>query len=80
MDQVGHAWVITQSFALSAVVAQTAVECSAESNAYITNIYSVLCDVAHEPRFVFTIGGNARFINAIYRTRLLEEHVAELGY
>lgn len=69
------AWNITQSFALNVVIAQTAGNYSTKTD-HISKIYSVLCDVTNDPRFGFTIGGNARLIKAIYRTLLLEEQIS----
>jgi hypothetical protein len=69
------AWVITQSFALNIVLAQTAGN-HGSSMDHISKVYGVLCDVTAEPRFGFTIGGNARLIKAVYRTLLLEEQIS----
>ena len=69
------AWIITQSFAQDIVLAHTAGNDSATTD-HISKIYGVLSEVAAEPRFGFTIGGNARLIKAVYHTLLLEERIA----
>lgn len=73
------AWVITQNFILSNILAQTANKCTTASNAHITKVYEVFCDVTSEPRFGYTIGGSSRMLKSIYQIRLLEEQVSMAG-
>jgi hypothetical protein len=73
------AWIITQNFALSNVIAQTVGNCSAATD-NIAEVYDVLSDVMARSNFGFTIGGTTRLIKAVYEIRLLEERMASAGY
>ncbi|RDW58604.1 hypothetical protein BP6252_13080 [Coleophoma cylindrospora] len=70
------AWIITQNFSLSYVIAQTVGSCSETADNNKTDIYNVLCDVMARPGFGYTVGGTARLIKAIYKARQLEEQIA----
>jgi hypothetical protein len=73
------AWVITQNFVLSAVLAQTVTKCGAEksadsaSAASIADRAQVLAAVMERSTFGFTVGGTARMIRVINQIRVLEE-------
>ncbi|KAI1610221.1 fungal-specific transcription factor domain-containing protein [Exophiala viscosa] len=73
------AWNITQSFVLDMVLAYTAVHPSTTTD-HISKLSGILGNVTREPRFGFTIGGNARLINTIYRILLLEEQFSAARY
>ncbi|RDW56511.1 hypothetical protein BP5796_13152 [Coleophoma crateriformis] len=74
------AWIITQNFALSYVIAQTVGSCSATAANNNIDIYDVLCDVMARPGFGYTIGATARLIKAIYKARQLEEQMTAAGF
>jgi hypothetical protein len=74
------AWIITQNFALSSVVAQTVSNCSAASTNVIAEVYGVLIGVMAGFEFGYTIGATARLSKEIYQIRLLEEQITAAGY
>jgi hypothetical protein len=77
-----EAWVVTQSFVLSHVIAHTAhkpytlaVSHNHNEDSNSENMYDVLCDTAASSRFGYTIGGTGRLIKALYRIRRLEAQI-----
>lgn len=74
------AWVITQNFALSSVIAMTVGSADEKSSDHIGEIHHILGDVMSGPSFGYTIGGTARLFRMIYKTRQLEEQLAITGY
>ncbi|KAI1622108.1 fungal-specific transcription factor domain-containing protein [Exophiala viscosa] len=72
----GHdAWVMTQTLAMFAIIAQTTSNHSRTSTGSLSEISHVLHDAMAHPRFGYTVGGNARLLNAIYQVRYLEEQI-----
>lgn len=73
----GHdAWVMTQTLAMFAIIAETTNAHSRTSAGFLAELGLVLRDVMGHPRFGYTVGGNARLLNAIYQVRQLEEQLA----
>lgn len=73
------AWVVTQNFVLSMVLAHTAGRRSLSTMDSIANLYSVFSGVTRRTDFGYTIGGTARLIETIYKIRLLEEQILSAG-
>ncbi|KIX07403.1 uncharacterized protein Z518_02056 [Rhinocladiella mackenziei CBS 650.93] len=74
------AWIITQNFILSIIIAQTVGDCSMTLTSQLSELFDVVSDVTTRPNCGFTIGGTAVLLRALYKTRLLEEQMAALGY
>lgn len=73
------AWIVTQSFVLGIIFAETA-DCSPNViNTDITQVRDLLMEMMIEPEFGCTVGGHARHLEAIHQIRLLEEQIAQSG-
>jgi hypothetical protein len=74
------AWVVTQNFVLSIILAHTVGHRSLSATDSIANLYSVFSVVTRKTDFGFTIGGTARLIETIYKIKLLEEQMLATDY
>ncbi|KAM0482016.1 hypothetical protein ACHAPX_003350 [Trichoderma viride] len=78
-----EAWAVTQSFVLSHVIAHTAhkpytlaISQSHDEDDNSEDVYDVLCDIAANSSFGYTIGSTERLIKALYHVRKLEAQMA----
>ena len=77
LSNQGHdTWVMTQTLAMFAIIAQTSRGHSKSSSGFLTNILEGLQNIMAHPCFGYTIGGNSRLLNAILQVRSLEEQMA----
>jgi hypothetical protein len=74
------AWVVTQNFVLSIILAHTVGRRSLSATDSIANLYSVFSGVTRKTDFGFTIGGTARLIETIYKIKLLEEQMLSMDH
>ena len=73
------AWIVTQSFVLGVIFAETANDSAAVIDKGASPVRNLLTEMMTEPRLGCTVGGNARHLVAIYQIRLLEAQIARSG-